>query len=94
MEILKVLAKPPFRGDARRALPQGASPMVWEFHTSAHTRPLWPTYTTSGSEIWNAPTKKLFRKPFKVWKAPGQAPMSNAPKIPKKFGSQPAAPCS
>eukprot|EP00983_Pelagomonas_calceolata_P056905 1144845-Pelagomonas_calceolata.AAC.2 len=56
-ESLVFLAKLPFRGGARRALPQGASPMVWEFPTSTHTRPLWPTHTTSGSEIWDAPRK-------------------------------------
>eukprot|EP00983_Pelagomonas_calceolata_P114738 1160123-Pelagomonas_calceolata.AAC.3 len=33
------LEQPPFRGDARRALPQGASLMVRAFHTFAHTRP-------------------------------------------------------
>eukprot|EP00983_Pelagomonas_calceolata_P035024 1095268-Pelagomonas_calceolata.AAC.4 len=51
---------PPFRGDTRRALPQGASPIVWGSHTRVHTRPLRLTHSTSGSEIWNAP--KTFRR--------------------------------
>eukprot|EP00983_Pelagomonas_calceolata_P029571 926525-Pelagomonas_calceolata.AAC.4 len=66
-QCVSFLAKPPFfRSDTGRALPQGASPMVWAFYTFAHTRPLWPTQTTSGSEVWKYPTNVFVRKPFKV----------------------------
>eukprot|EP00983_Pelagomonas_calceolata_P059102 1145785-Pelagomonas_calceolata.AAC.2 len=47
------LEKPPLRGDALRALAQGANTVVCQLHTFAHTRPLWPAHSTSGSEIWN-----------------------------------------
>eukprot|EP00983_Pelagomonas_calceolata_P078631 1154322-Pelagomonas_calceolata.AAC.2 len=61
--------------------------MAWEIHTSAHRRPLWPTHTTSGSEIQNAPVTKTFRKPPKVLKAPVHASQSNAPKFQRRRGA-------
>eukprot|EP00983_Pelagomonas_calceolata_P025369 796022-Pelagomonas_calceolata.AAC.3 len=72
------LANPPWRGNARRALPRGASPMVWEIPTSAHTRPLWPTHSTTGSGIWNLTLKLFYRKASRFWEPPVHAEPSSA----------------
>eukprot|EP00983_Pelagomonas_calceolata_P044971 1139508-Pelagomonas_calceolata.AAC.6 len=69
---------PPFRGDAQRALPQGASPIIWENHTPVHTRLLRLTHRASGSEIWNAPITKTLRRLAKVRDAPVHAVLSSA----------------
>eukprot|EP00967_Tisochrysis_lutea_P143789 scaffold267526_cov16-Tisochrysis_lutea.AAC.1 len=43
-----------------------AYPIVWAFHTSVHTRPVWLTRSTSGFEIQNPLITKPFRTPAKL----------------------------
>eukprot|EP00983_Pelagomonas_calceolata_P126873 1161346-Pelagomonas_calceolata.AAC.12 len=62
----------PFGVDAQRALPQGASPIVYWIHLSGQTNPLSLTHTTSGTEIWDAWTIPV-RKHAKVLDAPVHA---------------------
>eukprot|EP00983_Pelagomonas_calceolata_P022635 712500-Pelagomonas_calceolata.AAC.3 len=72
------LSLPPFRGDAQRALPQEASPMVDEFHTPVYMRPLRLTHGTLGSRNQNASITKLFKKLAKVRDTPVHAVLSSA----------------
>eukprot|EP00983_Pelagomonas_calceolata_P111962 1159836-Pelagomonas_calceolata.AAC.5 len=89
-----LLAKPPLRGDTRRASPRGASPMVFSFHSFAHTRPVWLTYIASGSGTWYAPITKMFRRLAKVWNAPVHTVLRVLPKVPKTCRPTSAVPWS
>eukprot|EP00983_Pelagomonas_calceolata_P082255 1155864-Pelagomonas_calceolata.AAC.1 len=71
------LAEPPFRGNAHR----GASPMVYEFHTPFHTRPLRLTHGTSGSKNQNATITQLVRKNATVRDTPVHVVLSSAKKV-------------
>eukprot|EP00983_Pelagomonas_calceolata_P039318 1137141-Pelagomonas_calceolata.AAC.4 len=76
--VLEFWRSPLFRGGPKGVAASGGKSYRLGNPQSCSQKPLWPTHTTSGSEVCNASITKTFRRPGKVRESPVHAVLSSA----------------